>query len=104
KLDGRQVQIMIDPDDRRDSDDPMLARMQADGSFVVPNVQPGNYHVVVTSSSASLRDYIVKEVNVDGKELGNSGFSVTGGASFLDIVGSAKGSAIEGTAVDDEGK
>jgi hypothetical protein len=104
KLDGRQVQIMIDPEDRRGSDDPMMARMQADGSFVVPNVQPGNYHVVVTSSSASLRDYIVKEVNVDGKEVGDSGFSVTGGASFLDIVGSAKGSAIEGSAVDDEGK
>jgi len=104
KMDWRQVQIMIDPDDRKQSDGPLMARMQADGSFTVANVQPGNYHVVVTSSSASLRDYIVKEVNVDGKEVGDSGFSITGGASFLDIVGSAKGSAIEGTAVDDEGK
>ena len=104
KMDWRQVQIMIDPDDRKQSDGPLMARMQADGSFVVPNAQPGNYHVVVTSSSALLRDYIVKEVNVDGKEVGDSGLSITGGASFLDIVGSAKGSAIEGTAVDDEGK
>ncbi len=104
KMDWRQVQIMIDPDDRKQSDGPLMARMQADGSFTVANVQPGNYHVVITSSSASLRNYIVKEVNVDGKEVGDSGFSVTGGASFLDIVGSAKGSAIEGTAVDDEGK
>ena len=104
KLDWRQVQIMIDPDDRKQSDGPMMARMQADGSFTVANVEPGNYHVVVTSSSASLRDYIVKEVNVDGKEVGDSGFTTTGGASFLDIVGSAKGSAIEGTAVDDDGK
>ncbi len=104
KLNWRQVQIMIDPDDRKQSDGPMMARMQADGSFTVANVEPGNYHVVVTSSSASLRDYIVKEVNVDGKEVGDSGFTTTGSASFLDIVGSAKGSAIEGTAVDDDGK
>src|SRR6266567_2106061 len=104
RMDWRQVQITIDPDDRKQSDGPLMARMQADGSFTVANVQPGNYHVVITSSSASLRDYIVKEVNVDGKEVGDSGFSITGGASFLDIVGSAKGSAIEGTAVDDEGK
>jgi Carboxypeptidase regulatory-like domain len=104
KLDWRQIQIMIDPDDRKQSDGPAVGRMQADGSFIVANVQPGNYHVVVTSSSASLRDYIVKEVNVDGKEVGDSGFTITGGASVLDIVGSAKGSAIEGTAVDDEGK
>jgi len=103
-MDWRLVQIMIDPDDRKQSDGPTMARMQADGSFTVANVQPGNYHVVVTSSSASLRDYIVKEVNVDGKEVGDSGFSITGGASFLEIVGSAKGSAIEGTAIDDEGK
>jgi hypothetical protein len=104
KMDGRQVQIMIDPDDRRESDGPLMARMQADGVFTVANVQPGNYHVVVTSSSASLRDYIVKEVNVDGKEVGDSGFTTTGGTSFLDIVGSANGSAIEGITVDDEGK
>src|SRR6266700_681248 len=104
KMDWRQVQIMIDPDDRKQSDGPLMARTQADGSFTVANVQPGNYHVVVTSSSASLRDYIVKEVNVDGKEVGDSGFTVSGGTSFLDIVGSAKGSAIEGAAVDDEGK
>jgi hypothetical protein len=104
KLDARLVQIMIDPDDRRQSDGPMMVRMRADGSFTVANVQPGNYHVVVTSSSASLRDYVVKEVNVDGKEVGDSGFTITGGASFLEIVGSAKGSAIEGTAVNNEGK
>ena len=81
-----------------------VASFVSPNCLVVPNAQPGNYHVVVTSSSALLRDYIVKEVNVDGKEVGDSGFSSTGGASFLDIVGSAKGSAIEGTAVDDEGK
>jgi hypothetical protein len=104
KLDWRRLQIAIEPDEPRESDGPMGARVQADGSFAFENVQPGNYHVAVTSSSAAFRDYIVKEVNVGGKEVGDSGFSVGSGAAFLDVVGSAKGSTIEGSAVDDDGK
>jgi hypothetical protein len=104
KLDWRRLQIAIEPDDPRESDGPMGARVQADGSFVFENVQPGTYHVVVTSNSAAFRDYIVKEVNVGGKEVGDSGFSVGSGAAFLDVVGSAKSSTIEGSAVDDDGK
>ena len=104
KLDWRRLQIAIEPDDPRESDGRMGARVQADGSFSFENVHPGTYHVVVTSSSAAFRDYIVKEVNVAGKEVGDSGFSVGSGAAFLDVVGSAKGSTIEGSAVDDDGK
>jgi len=104
KLDWRRLQIAIEPDDPRESDGRMGARVQADGSFSFENVQPGTYHVVVTSSSAAFRDYIVKEVNVGGKEVGDSGFSVGSGAAFLDVVGSAKGSSIEGSAVADDGK
>src|SRR5438874_5982596 len=104
KLDWRRLQIAIEPDDPRESDGRMGARVQADGSFSFENVHPGTYHVVVTSSSAAFRDYIVKEVNVGGKEVGDSGFSVGRGAAFLDVVGSAKGSSIEGSAVADDGK
>ena len=104
KLDWRRLHIAIELDDPRESDGRMGARVQADGSFSFENVQPGTYHVVVTSSSAAFRDYIVKEVNVAGKEVGDSGFSVGSGAAFLDVVGSAKGSTIEGSAVDDDGK
>lgn len=104
KPDWRQLQITIDPDDSRQSDGPITARVQADGSFVAENAQPGGYHLVVTSNSAAFRDYIVKEVNVDGKDAGDSGFSVGSGAPFLDVVASAKGATIEGAATDDEGK
>jgi hypothetical protein len=104
RTDWRQIQLMLDPDDRTQSDGPLVARIQPDGSFTIQNVQPGTYHVVVTSSSAAFRDYIVKEVNVDGKEVGDSGFSIGSGGPFLDVVASAKGSTIEGTAVDDDGK
>lgn len=104
ELDWRQVQITLEPDGPREADTPMMFRMQSDGSFRVQNVQPGNYHVVVTSSSSVLRDYIVKEVNANGKDVGDSGFTVGNGAPFLDIVGSAKGGTVEGVALDDQGK
>jgi hypothetical protein len=65
---------------------------------------PAPYHVVVTSVSAAFRDYIVKELNVDGKEAGDSGFTVGTGAPFLDVVASSKGSTIEEAAVDEDGK
>jgi len=104
KLDWRQLQITLDPAVSRQAGTPMAARVQSDGSFVVQNVEPGNYHVVVTSSSSALRDYIVKKVNVNGKDVGDSGFTVGNAAPFLDVVGSAKGATIEGVAVDDTGK
>jgi hypothetical protein len=104
KLDWRRLQIAIDPDDPRQTDGPMRAQVQADGSFAIENVQPGSYHVVVTSSSAAFRDYIVNEVTLDGKEVGDSGFSIGSGTPFIDVVGSAKGVTIEGSAVDDDGK
>lgn len=104
KLDWRQVHIRLDPDSPRQTITQMVFRMQADGSFRVQNVQTGNYHVVVTSGSSALRDYIVKEVNANGKDVGDSGFAVGNGAPYLDIVGSAKGGTIEGVALDDQGK
>jgi hypothetical protein len=104
KLEWRQVHIRLDPDSPRQTVTQMVFRMQADGSFRVQNVQTGNYHVVVTSSSSALRDYIVKEVNANGKDVGDSGFAVGNGAPYLDIVGSARGGTIEGVALDDQGK
>jgi len=104
KLDWRPLRLMLDPDNRSESDAPLVARIQPDGSFTIENVQPGTYHVVVTSASAAFRDYVVSEVNVDGREAGDSGFTVGSGAPFLDVLASAKGSTIEGAAVDEDGK
>jgi Carboxypeptidase regulatory-like domain len=104
KLDWRQVQVILDPEDRKQADTARVARVQQDGLFAAQDVQPGTYHVVVTSNSSSLRDYIVKEVNASGKDVGDSGFAVGNAAPFLDVVGSAKGATIEGVAVDDTGK
>jgi Carboxypeptidase regulatory-like domain len=104
KIDWRQLQVVLDPEDRKHADSARAARVQQDGSFAAEDVEPGNYHIVVTSNSSALRDYILKEVNANGKDVGDSGFTVGNAAPFLDVVGSAKGSTIEGVAVDDTGK
>lgn len=81
-----------------------MGKVAKDGSFKVENVPAGNYHAIVTSNSNSeaWRDYISKEVIVNGKDVGDSGFSTTGGVTSIDIVVSAKGGTITGTVVDDK--
>ncbi|HWH59397.1 MAG TPA: carboxypeptidase-like regulatory domain-containing protein [Terriglobales bacterium] len=82
----------------------LSAQVNRDGSFRIQNVPAGNYHVVVTADSNNLRDYIMKEINMNGKDVGDSGFAVGPGVSTIDIVASANGSAILGTLVDHENK
>jgi protocatechuate 3,4-dioxygenase beta subunit len=105
KPDWSQVNIQIDPDERYESEGPVVGKVATDGSFNV-EVPAGNYHVVVTSNFnlAAWRDFIVKEVNLNGKDVGDSGFPVTGGMVSLEIVASAEGGAIEGNVLDEDGK
>lgn len=100
-----QLNIQIDPDDRENSDGPFAGSVAKDGSFTL-QVPAGNYHVVVTSNSngESWRDFIVKEVLLNGTDVGDSGFSLAGGLTSLEIVASAQGSTIEGNVVDEDGK
>jgi Carboxypeptidase regulatory-like domain len=103
--DWSQLNIQIDPDEREGSDGPVAGRVAKDGSF---NLQApsGNYHVLVTSNSNGefWRDFIMKDVVLNGKEVGDSGFALTGGITSLEIVASAQGSSIEGNVVDEDGK
>jgi protocatechuate 3,4-dioxygenase beta subunit len=100
-----QLNIQIDPDERENSDGPFAGSVAKDGSFTL-QVPAGNYHVVVTSNSngESWRDFIVKEVLLNEKDVGDSGFALAGGVTSLEIVASAQGSTIEGNVVDDDGK
>jgi Carboxypeptidase regulatory-like domain len=106
KPDWSQVNIQIDPDERDESDGPVVVKVAKDGSFKVGNVPAGNYHVVVTSNSnlEAWRDFIVKEVILNGKDVGDSGFSIAGGLVSLEIIASAGGSTIEGNVLDEDGK
>ena len=101
-----QLNIQIDPDERDVSGGQSVGRVAKDGSFNLENVPSGNYHVVVTSNSngESWRDFIVKEVVLNGTDVGDSGFSLAGGITSLEIVASAQGSTIEGNVVDEDGK
>ena len=103
--DWTQLNVQIDPDDRDYSDGPAIGKVTKDGSFNV-EATAGTYHIVVTTNSngESWRDFIVKEVVLNGKDVGDSGFALTGGLTSLEIVASAQGSSIEGNVVDDDGK
>jgi protocatechuate 3,4-dioxygenase beta subunit len=108
KIDWTQVSVVLTPDDQGSTTE-MLgggmagAQVQRDGSFEMKDVTAGNYRVAVTSNFSGLRDYFTKAVNLDGKDVSDSGFSVSGGTSVLDILVSANGATIEGTVVDAKG-
>ena len=106
KPDWSQVALLIDPDERDESDAAIVGKVAKDGSFKVENVPAGNYHLIVTSNSNSeaWRDFIVKEVLLNGKDVSDSGFAISGGIVSLDVVASAGGSTIEGNVVDEDGK
>jgi hypothetical protein len=103
--DWSQLNVQIDPDERDGSTNPVVGKVAKDGSFTL-EVPAGSYHVVVTSNSnlEEWRGFIVKEVLLNGKDVGDSGFSLAGGMTSFEIVASSQGSTIEGTVVDEDGK
>jgi len=104
QMDWSQVSVLIDPDEREETEPALVGNVAKDGLFKVENVPAGSYHAIVTSNSNSeaWRDYISKEVIANGKDVGDSGFSTAGGVTSVDIVVSAKGGSIVGTVVDDK--
>jgi hypothetical protein len=103
--DWTQLNLQIDPDNRNASTNAVAGKVAKDGSFNI-EAPSGNYHVIVTTNSngEAWRDFIVKEVLLNGKDVGDTGFSLTGGLTSLEIVASAQGSTIEGNVVDEDGK
>lgn len=110
KFDWSQLVVVLTPEDSSPWDSGILSggtgiiQVQRDGSFEMKNVTAGNYHIAVTSNSTNLQDYITKAVNLDGKDVADSGFTLSGGNVSLDVVVSAHGATIEGTVVDDKGQ
>jgi protocatechuate 3,4-dioxygenase beta subunit len=74
-----------------------------DGSFELKNVTGGSYQLLVGAKSNNFPDYITKSVQLDGRDVADSGFTVNATTS-LEVVVSAKGATIEGTVVDSKGK
>jgi hypothetical protein len=83
---------------------PAYAQVRSDGSFEMKSVPADTYRLQVGSSTKALRDYFVKAVNLGGKDVADSAFTVGGASSSLDVVVSANGATVEGVATDDKGK
>jgi hypothetical protein len=77
------------------------AAVKSNGSFEVKEVPADTYRLQVKASSDALRDCFVKAVNLDGRDVSDSGFTGTGAGQVLDIVVSPSGATIEGVVPDD---
>src|SRR6185312_14538527 len=98
-----QLSVSLDSDDD-DYDSPLFVNVAKDGTFKIKSVPLGNYHVVLSAGSNNLRDYFVKEVNVNGADVAESGFATGPGISIVEVVASARGGTIVGTVVDGDNK
>lgn len=111
RFDWTQLNVVLVPVDDNDSGvivagnfgAPAMSGVNKDGSFELKNVAGGSYQLLVGAQSNNLRDYITKSVDLDGRDVADSGFIVSAGTS-LDVVMSANGATIEGTVVDGKGK
>ena len=77
---------------------PTLAHVNADGSFEWKNVSAGRYYVQLSDAS-DMPDWFLKSVAAGGREVADSGFSVSGGAANVDVLASANGARAEGLAM-----
>jgi Carboxypeptidase regulatory-like domain len=107
KIDWSQLSVFLSSDEEAGSavaegDRPTFAQVKNDGSFEMKNVPSGTYRVIVGSSSQTLRDYFTKSVNLGGKDVSDSGFTVSGATYSLDVMLSPRGGTIEGTVLDSE--
>jgi protocatechuate 3,4-dioxygenase beta subunit len=79
------------------------ANVNEDGSFELKDVPGGDYQLVVGAKTDYFRDYYTKKVLLDGRDVADTGFNVSGGAA-LDVLMSPKGASIAGTVVDAKGQ
>lgn len=88
-----------------------LARVAADGTFEWKSVPPGTYYVQFAgegsapySPTGGNADWYLKSVATGGRDVGDAGISVNGGAASLDLVASANGGVVDGVVVDSKGE
>lgn len=80
-----------------------VTQLSGDGLLEIKDVPAGNYQLAVGAHSDKLRDYYTKSVLLGGREVADTGFSLSS-TTVLDVVVSAKGTGIEGTVVDEKRK
>ncbi|SPE34302.1 exported hypothetical protein [Acidobacteriia bacterium SbA2] len=88
-----------------------LAHVAADGTFEWKSVPPGSYSVQFAGEgltpylpSGGNADWYLKTALAGGRDVGDAGISVNGGAVVLDLVASANGGVVDGVVVDSKGQ
>jgi protocatechuate 3,4-dioxygenase beta subunit len=88
-----------------------LAHVAADGTFEWKSVPPGTYYVQFAgegsapySPAGGSADWYLKSVAAGGRDVGDAGISLNGGAAVLDLVASANGGVVDGVVVDSKGE
>jgi len=111
KFDWTQLTVRLIPFEERDAEPawgdtmgfPTISTVNSDGTFELKNIPGGTYQLVVGARSDTLRDYITDSINLEGRDVADSGIPVHPD-TYLDVVISAKGAAISGTVVDTNGQ
>lgn len=77
-----------------------LTHVNSDGSFEWKDVPAGNYRVELEGNA----DWFLKSAQAGGRDVQEAGLSVNGGGIALDVLASANGAAVEGTAASEKGE
>ena len=83
-------------------DRPAHAELQKDGSFEIKDVPPDTYFLSMRSRGKVSESCFVKSVKLGGEDVGDAGFSVSGGSYLLDVVVGANGATVDGFVTDDK--
>jgi len=75
-----------------------LAHVNADGSFEWKDVPPGHYSIQISDASA-MPDWFLKSVSAGGRDVADSGFSLSGATTTIDLLASGNGAVAEGVAI-----
>jgi len=108
KIDWKQLYVILVPKSEEGSEGMGMmptgqAMLNEDGSFEIKDAPAGDCQLAVGTGSDKFRDYYTKSVLLGGREVVDTGFSVSPG-TVLDVVVGAKGAGVEGTVVDAAGK
>jgi hypothetical protein len=104
KFDWTQLHVSLLPiEDFWGNGQDMSSGVSSDGTFDLKSVPGGSYQLVIGSRTDKLRDYFTKSVIYGGRDVADSGFEMNEDA-FLDVVVSAKGAALDGNVVDNDGQ
>jgi Carboxypeptidase regulatory-like domain len=79
------------------------APVQQDGSFELKDVAGASYQIALASHADIFQDYYVKSVTQDGREVVDTGFTVSGDTT-LNIIISSKAASVDGTVTDANGQ